>query len=217
MMIMKKITVAIIDDHKLIREMLTMLLSAKREIDVISQSGNYNEAIEVIKTQKPHIVLLDINLPDASGLDAVPFIQKSSPDSRIIAVSIHNQPAYAKKMLQLGAKAYITKNSSNYEIFKAIEEVMNDRVYVCEEIKDILFDKTFQVEMDQPSINDLSLREIEIIKFIRSGFSSREIAANLNISVRTVETHRQNIFKKLKLKNIQSLIKFINNTDLNFD
>lgn len=214
---MKKITVAIIDDHKLIREMLTMLLSAKREIDVISQSGNYNEAIEVIKTQKPHIVLLDINLPDASGLDAVPFIQKSSPDSRIIAVSIHNQPAYAKKMLQLGAKAYITKNSSNYEIFKAIEEVMNDRVYVCEEIKDILFDKTFQVEMDQPSINDLSLREIEIIKFIRSGFSSREIAANLNISVRTVETHRQNIFKKLKLKNIQSLIKFINNTDLNFD
>lgn len=105
------------------------------EIEITGESGTLQEAIEMIKIKRPDIVLLDINLPDASGLDAVSLIQKFSPGTRIIAVSMHNQPAYAKKMLRLGAKGYVTKNSSHDEMFKAIEEVMNGRVYVCTEIK----------------------------------------------------------------------------------
>lgn len=213
---MKKITIVIVDDYRLIREMWRTLFLSRTDIEVIGESGRFDEAIEMIKIKKPDIVLLDINLPDVSGLEAVPFIRKYSAASRIIVVSMHSQPAYAKKTLQLGAKAYITKNSSPEEMFNALDEVMEDRVYMCIEIKDILYNQLFSDQLNGPSVNDLSLREIEIIKLIRDGFSSKEISAMLNISVRTVEVHRHNIFKKLKLKNTASLLKFIKNTDLNF-
>jgi len=128
---MKKISVIIVEDHKLVREMWTDLLADNNEIEVVGESGDFDEAIEMIKSKKPDIVFLDINLPQSSGLDAVPLIRKFAPDTRIIAISVHDLPVYAKKMLQMGAKAYVTKNSSHLEIFKAVEEVMNGRSYVC--------------------------------------------------------------------------------------
>lgn len=213
---MKKITIIIVDDHRLIREMWRTLFLSRTDIEVIGENGKFDEAIEMIKIKKPDIVLLNINLSDVSGLDTIPFIRKYSAATSVIIVSMLNHPAYAKETLRLGAKAYITKNSSHKEMFKAIDEVMEGRVYICTEIKEILSDQLFQDELNEPSVNDLSLREIEIIKLIRDGFSSKEISVMLNISVRTVEVHRHNVFKKLKLKNTASLLKFIKNTDLNF-
>ncbi len=214
---MKKISIAIVDDHKLIREMWTKLFSERNDIEVTGESGSLDEAVEMIRIKRPDIVLLDINLPGGSGIDAVPLIRKFSPGTKIIAVSMHNKPVYAKKMMQVGAKGYVTKNSSKEEMFKAIEAVMNGEKYVCSEIKDILSGQIMGAEDDQPNINGLSLREIEIIKLIKNGFSSKEIAAQLNISVRTIEVHRHNILKKLKLKNAASLINYINTTDLSFN
>jgi DNA-binding NarL/FixJ family response regulator len=213
---MKKITIAVIDDHKLIRQMWVKLFADNSAIEITGESGTLQEATEMIKLKRPDIVLLDINLPDASGLDAVPLIRKFSPGTKIIGVSMFNQPAYAKKMLRLGAKGYVTKNSSHDEMLKAIEEVMKGGVYVCAEIKNILSDQLLVDEINEPTVKDLSLREIEIVKLIKDGLSSKEISANLNISVRTVEVHRHNILRKLKLKNTPSLINFINNTDPNF-
>src|SRR5664279_3201151 len=103
---MSKITIAVVDDHKLIRQMWAQLFAGNSGMEITGESGSFKEAIEMIKIKKPDIILLDINLQDASGMDAMPLIRKFSPGSRIIAVSMHNQPAYAKKMLQLGAKAY---------------------------------------------------------------------------------------------------------------
>ena len=214
---MKKITVAIVDDHKLIREMWTKLFSERSDIEVIGESGQQDDAVEMIKNKRPDIVLLDINLAGGSGMDAVPLIRKYSPGTKIIAVSMHSKPVYAKKMMQMGAKAYVTKNSSQDEMFRAIETVMNGGQYVCTEIKDILSGQILSAEEDQPNVNDLSLREIEIIRLIKNGLSSKEIAAKLNISVRTIEVHRHNILKKLKLKNAASLINYINTTDLSFN
>jgi DNA-binding NarL/FixJ family response regulator len=211
---MKKITVIVVDDHKLIREMWTQIFRFTENIQVIGETGVFAEAIELIKTKRPDIVLLDINLPPASGLDAVPLIRKFSPGTRIIAVSMHSQPVFAKKMLKLGAKGYVTKNSSQDEILKAVDEVMNGRIYICTEIKDHLSEQMLDDESDKPDIKDLSLREIEIIKLIKQGHSSKEIAGDLHISVRTAEVHRHNILKKLKLKNTAALINFINTTDL---
>lgn len=214
---MKKISIAIVDDHKLIREMWVKLFSERNDIEVNGESGRLDEAVEMIRIKRPDIVLLDINLPGGSGIDAVPLIRKYSPGTKIIAVSMHNKPVYAKKMLQVGAKGYVTKNSSKEEMFLAIETVMEGGKYVCTEIKDILSGQIMESEDDQPNINGLSLREIEIIKLIKNGLSSKEIAAQLNISVRTIEVHRHNILKKLKLKNAASLINFINTTDLSFN
>ena len=211
---MKKISIAIVEDHKLVREMWAHLFSGKPEIEVVGKSGEFDEAIEMIKIKRPDIVLLDINLPGASGLDAVPLIRKFAPGTRIIAVSMHSQPAYAKKMLQLGAKGYVTKNSSHEEMYMAVDSVMEGKTYVCQEIKNIISEQAMQDEPSGPDIKELSLREIEIVRLIKAGHSSKEIAAQLNISTRTAEVHRHNILKKLKLKNTASLISFINTTDL---
>lgn len=213
---MNKISVVVVEDHQLVREMWSQLFAARKDIEVVGKSGAFEEAIDLIKEKRPDIVLLDINLPGASGLDAVPLIRKFAPGSRIIAVSMHSQPAYAKKMLQLGAKGYVTKNSSHEEMFMAIDTVMGGKTYVCLEIKNIISDLAMQDEPSGPDIKDLSLREIEIIRLIKEGLSSKEIAARLHISSRTAEVHRHNILKKLGLKNTASLITFINKTDLSF-
>ena len=125
---------------------------------------------------------------------------------------MHSQPAYAKKMLQVGAKGYVTKNSSKEEMFNAITEVYNGNKYVCDEIKTIISDQLLDDNNDAPSINSLTEREMQIIHHIREGHSSKEIATQLDISLKTVEVHRHNILKKLKLKNSASLVNFINSS-----
>jgi DNA-binding NarL/FixJ family response regulator len=211
---MKKIRIAVVDDHKLIREMWSVLFATSLTIEIVGESGEFDEAIEMIKTQRPDIVLLDMNLQESSGFDAIPLIRKFSPGTRIIIVSMHNKPAYAKRVVKLGAKGYITKNSSRKEIFKSIDEVMAGRLYICKEIKDSLLEKTFNEEPGVATIKSLSIREIEIAKLLIKGHSSRQIGLNLCISSRTVDTHRHNILKKLQLKNTASLISFINSNDI---
>jgi len=211
---MKKVNVVIVEDHKLVREMWVKLFAGRDDLEVIGSVGEFDSAIDMIRDKRPDLVLLDINLPNASGIDAVPLIRKFSPGTKIIIVSMHSQPAYAKKMMQMGAKAYVTKNSSPEEMFAAIDNVLEGKTYVCQEIKNIISDHAMQDNGDSPDIKELSLREIEIVKLIKEGLSSKEIASRLNISTRTAEVHRHNILKKLKLKNTASLITFITTTDL---
>ncbi|MGZ3836979.1 MAG: response regulator [Flavisolibacter sp.] len=211
---MKKITIVVVDDHRLVREMWQELFRSRLDIEVIGDSGLFNEAVELIRSKRPDIVLLDINLAESSGFDIVPLVKKYAPGTKIISVSMHAQPAYAKKMLQLGAMGYVTKNSSREEIFLAIRQVLEGKKFICQEIKEIISDKVMVDGPAAPHINDLSLREVEIIKYIKEGHSSKEIASHLCISIRTVEVHRHNILKKLKLKNSAALVSFIHNKDL---
>lgn len=212
---MKKITVTVIEDHQLIREMWIKLFSGNAIYEVTGNCGSLEEVEGLIKSKKPDITILDINLGNKSGIDAVPIIRKNSPGTRIIVVSMRNEPVYTKKMLKLGAMAYVTKNSPQEEIFKAMEEVMAGRTYICNEIKS-LFTAQALMDHEEHDTRHLSMREIEIVKYIKEGLSSKEIAGHLFISSRTVEVHRQSILKKLKFKNTASLINFINNTDMNF-
>lgn len=213
---MKKNSLVIVDDHRLIRQMWAAMFADIADIEVTGEAGSLDGAVEMIKDKKPDIVLLDINLGKESGMDAVPLIRKFSPGTRIIAASMHNQPAYVKKMLQLGAKGYITKNSPFQEMLTAIEEVMKGNVYVCEEIKNISAEELINLDTAETDIKDLSFREIEVIRLMKDGLASKAIALQLNIAIRTVEVHRHNILKKLQLKNTASLINFINSSDLTF-
>ncbi len=209
---MEKINILIADDHKLIRETWTYILNSDPRFQVVAECGDSEEAVELAKQKRPHIVLMDINMTPINGFEATEKIRKVSPGSKIIGVSMHSQPAYAKKMLQVGAKGYVTKNSSREEMFKAIMEVFRGNKYVCDEIKTIISEQLLDENQDTPNINSLTEREIQIINHIREGLSSKEIAAKLKISLKTVEVHRHNILKKLKLKNSASLVNFINNT-----
>ena len=209
---MEKITILIADDHKLIRETWTYILNSDERFEVVAECGDAEQAVELAKELSPNIILMDINMAPFNGFEATEQIRKVSPDSKIIGVSMHSQPAYAKKMLQVGARGYVTKNSSKEEMFNAITEVYNGHKYVCDEIKTIISDQLLDDNQDVPSINSLTEREMQIIHHIREGHSSKEIASQLDISLKTVEVHRHNILKKLKLRNSASLVNFINSS-----
>jgi two-component system invasion response regulator UvrY len=211
---MGKISVMIVDDHTLIRETWSFLLGRNENYEVVAEVGDGQRAIDLARDKRPNIVLLDINMSPLNGFDVLKMIRKLSPGSKVIAVSMHSQPAYAKKMLRLGAKGYVTKNSPRQEMLDAINEVYLGNMYICQEVKNILSDQMLGEEDPATGLNQLSEREIEVINNIRDGHSSKEIADRLGISIKTVEVHRHNILKKLKVKNTASLINYINSTGL---
>jgi DNA-binding NarL/FixJ family response regulator len=209
---MEKITILIADDHMLIRDTWSSILNSDPRFEVISRCSNGEEAIKEAQKLRPKVVLVDINMSPVSGIEATQQIRKFSPASKIIGVSMHSQPAYVKKLLKLGAHGYVTKNSPQQEMFEAIEEVMKGNRYICSEVKTILSEQAFDEE--NSGANSLSNRELEIIKFIKDGLSSKEISSTLNISLKTVEVHRHNILKKLNLKNSAALVNYINESGL---
>lgn len=212
---MSKITIMIVDDHTLIRETWSYLLGRNEDLEVIAELGDGQRAIEIARDKRPNIVLLDINMSPLNGFDILKMIRKLSPGSKVIAVSMHSQPAYAKKMLRLGARGYVTKNSPRKEMLDAIHQVCAGNIYICQEVKNILSEQMMnEEEGGGDGLNQLSEREIEVINLIRNGMSSKEIADKLAISIKTVEVHRHNILKKLKVKNTASLINYINSSGL---
>jgi DNA-binding NarL/FixJ family response regulator len=208
---MDKISILLVDDHKLIRESWSFILNSDSRFQVVGETSDADEAVEIAKTKKPKIVLMDINMTPVNGFDATKLIRKFSPVSKIIGISMHSMPAYARRMLQIGAMGYVTKNSSKDELLTAIVEVNNGKKYICDEVKNILAQQELEEdESGQPDMNVLSPREIDVVKLIKEGLSSKEIALRLDISLKTVEVHRYNILKKLSLKNTAALVNFIN-------
>jgi DNA-binding NarL/FixJ family response regulator len=206
---MEKINILIADDHKLIRETWSFILNNDMRFKVTDQCSSGEEAVLLAKEKRPDVVLMDINMSEMNGLEATEQIRKYAPASKIVAVSMHNQPVYVKKIMKMGARGYITKNSPINELLNAIVEVHNGNKYICDEMKQILSEHAL-VENEKQGLNALSEREIEIIQLIKNGLSSKEIAAKLEISLKTVEVHRHNILKKLNLKNTAALVNFIN-------
>ena len=199
---MEKISILLVDDHKLIRDSWSFILGADPRFKVVGETSSGEEAINLAQDKNPMIILMDVNMSPINQIHEI------SPGSKIIAVSMHSMPAYAKRMLQLGAMGYVTKNSSKDEMITAIVEVNKGKKYIFEEVKAILADH----EMDEgvTELNNLSRRELDIINLIKEGLSSREIALQLEISLKTVEVHRYNVLKKLKLKNTAALVNYIN-------
>lgn len=206
---MEKINILIADDHKLIRETWSYILNNDSRFLVTDQCASGEEAVLLAKEKRPDIVLMDINMSEMNGMEATEQIRKFAPTTKVVAVSMHNQPVYVKKIMKIGAKGYITKNSPVDELLNAIVEVHNGNKYICEEMKQILSEQAL-VENEKHGLNSLSEREIEIIQLIKSGLSSKQIAVKLELSLKTIEVHRHNILKKLNLKNTAALVNFIN-------
>jgi DNA-binding NarL/FixJ family response regulator len=169
--------------------------------------------IDEITELRPDVVILDININPFSGIEATTMIKKLAPGTKIIGVSMHNQPSFAKKMIRNGATGYVTKNSSKLEMYDAIRSVMKGEKFICAEIQRNITNQLL-VEEEDNKLSKLTEREIEIIKLIKNGSTNKEIAETLFLSPRTVETHRARILKKLGLKNSLSLVKYINESFL---
>ncbi len=153
---------------------------------------------------KPDVVLMDINLGEGSGFNATEKINDSMPKTRVIGLSLHDDITYVKKFLSIGAKGYLTKNTNKTELIDAIHNVYKGETFIGSDIKDRYFTSLLNVKPGD-SKKELTMKEIEIVKLISKGFTSKEIAEQLFISHRTVETHRHNILKKLDLPNAAQL------------
>ena len=207
---MKKITILLVDDHRLLRESWYDILNSDIHFSVVGDTGDGVEAIKMAKNLKPDIVLMDINMTPVDGFEVTKQIHKNGLGSRIIGLTMYNNVISAKRLLAMGAMGYLTKNSSKEEMKEAIIEVNSGKKYICKEIKNVLAQQELEDDSEVSLVNSLSKREIEIVQYVKKGFSSREIALQLEIGMKTVEVHRYNILRKLHLKNSASLINFFN-------
>ena len=207
---MSKISIMVVDDHSLIREALVHLLNLEETFEVIATTGDCENVIKIAREKRPDILLLDINMAPLTGFDIIKLLRKNSPLTKVIGLSIHSQPTYVKKLLRLGAKGYLTKNSTLTEMKEAILAVHGGNTFICHEVKIIFSEQLLQGGEEKIDINLLSERELQIVGLLKDGQSSKEIAGELQISSRTVQVHRHHILKKLKLKNTISMISYLN-------
>jgi DNA-binding NarL/FixJ family response regulator len=206
----KKISVLIVEDHKLMRETCTSLLNSDARFKVVSACGDSMEAISVAKLKRPNIILMDINVPPLNGFQATSRLFEAVPHSKVIALSFHAEMVYVQKMFASGAKGYMTKNSGCAELMKAIVRVNAGGQYICAEMRDKGFDTAPSSQIKKTPVCLLTNKEVQISHFIQNGLRVKEIAGQLNISPRTVDAHRYNIFRKLKVNNVASMILLLN-------
>ena len=209
---MKKIRIIIADNYRLNRDSWAFILNSDSRFEVIAECADAAKTVELAMEKQPDIILMNIDMPLFAGMEATEKIRKKLPATHVIGISVSAQLSYAKKMIKMGAKGYITKNSSREELIHAILEVKNGNKYICEEIKNTLSVQMLYQENTEPDTNSISKRELEILNLVKEGLSSKQVADTLFISYRTVEVHRHNILKKLKLKNTASLVNYVNSS-----
>jgi len=204
------VNILIADDHNMMINGLKLILAVRTDFNVIATANNGLEAIELIRRDKPDVILLDINMPLLNGYQTLQVIKSDFPEVKVIVLSMAADRKSVLSMLETGANAYLFKNTDDKTLFKAIDEVMSSKYYVSNEIQDILeeFLAGNRTPAKKTAQKLLSSREIEIVKLITDGNTNGEIADILFLSVRTVDTHRKNILYKLKLNNTASLVKY---------
>jgi len=200
----KIIRVLIVDDHKLISQAWSALLNDAPSITVVGIADSEESAYNTAVSLRPDIILMDINLGSGSGIEAAIKINNTLPKCFIIGLSLHDDITYVKKFLSVGAKGYLTKNTNKGELISAIHAVYGGEIFIASDIKDRYFTSLLNVNNTENK-KELTLKEIEIVKLISQGFTSKDIADKLFVSPRTVETHRHNILKKLGLPNAAQL------------
>ena len=209
---MDNIKVVLVDDHQLIRMGITALLKSENYIDVIGEVNTAKETLEYIKNKKPDVVLMDISLDDGDGIVLTKEIIKKHKDVKVIMLSMHVKEDFIQRSIMAGASGYLLKDSPKDEIIKAIKEVVRGGKYFTSEISQLMVssyvDKAGNFTNNRRQISGLTTREIEIIRLLSDGLNNQNIASQLGISHRTVDTHRTNIMQKVKVKNVAELVKY---------
>jgi two-component system nitrate/nitrite response regulator NarL len=207
----KMIRVLLVDDHPLVLDGINACLSSEPNIEVVGQANNGLEALELAEALSPDVVLMDVSMPVMNGLEATKELKLRFPDFRVLILSMHENREYILQLIQSGAAGYVLKDVSSKELVKAIEVVHQGGTYFSSRASDTLvrqFDsgrRNSGVDDSRPS---LTKREETVLKLLAEGGSNKDIARQLDISVRTVETHRQNIKQKLNIQTAAGLAKY---------
>ncbi len=206
-----KIRLLLVDDHMVVRTGLRMLLEGSEDIEIIGEGSNAKEALQAARELNPDVILMDIGLPDMSGIDATREIKKTSPNIAIVALTIHEDAEYFFKMLDAGASGYVPKRAAPEELLTAIREAAAGEVYLFPSMAKLLvrdylkYDRSADEEEGASALTD---REQEVLAWLAEGSSNNQIAIELNISPKTVARHRENIMRKLNLHSRTELVRY---------
>ena len=200
------LNVLLVDDHAIVTDGLLALLNDQPDLNIKGVARNGREAIDMVNVLKIDIVLMDIDMPEMNGIEATKVLKKDFPDLKIVILTMHDEKAMIRMLLDIGADGYLLKNSSKDEVLKAFANVHNGIQHISEEVNTVLLTTEKAAERDG-KLSELTEREIEILKFIAEGLSNKEIGDKLFISHRTVDTHRTNLMQKLGVHNIAGLVR----------
>lgn len=192
------INVMIVDDHKMIREGLKKILEFDGEVQVIGEADNGQECLKKLKTIKPDIILLDINMPVMNGIETLQELKKKRKKYKVLMLTVHNEIEYLLKAVDIGIDGYILKDSDSNELKRAISSIYNGEKFIQPSLIPLLNSKLIARDLDKEKVESLSNREIEVLKLVSVGMFNKEIGKKLDISERTVKNHMSSIFKKLE-------------------
>lgn len=194
---MSMIRVLTADDHKMVREGLRRILEFDGEIQVIDEADNGEECIKKIRSSKPDIVLLDINMPVMNGIEALQEIRKKKLKTKVIILTVHNEIEYLLRAVDIGIDGYVLKDSDAHELIRAVTSVYEGDKFIQPSLIPLLNSKLIARDLDAERLEQLSKREIEVLKLVAVGMFNKEIGVELGISERTVKNHLSSIFKKI--------------------
>jgi DNA-binding NarL/FixJ family response regulator len=206
------IRILLVDDHKIMRDGLKALLAGAKDIAVIAEAESGGEGLEKALTLRPDVVVMDLNLPLLSGIEATRRIVSADPEQRILALSMLQDKSCIMESLKAGAKGYLLKNCAAEELLLAIRTLAAGESYLCSQITDLVIQDYTRTVADPPvaavAHPALSARELQVLQQIAGGKSTKEIAFLLGISIKTIDVHRHNVMNKLKLHSIAGLTKY---------
>ena len=204
------IRIIIADDHKIVREGLRSLIDKQTRMEVVAEADDGRKTVQLARELKPDVIVMDISMPDLNGIEATKQIVSENSLVNIIGLSMHSDRRFVSRMLKAGASGYLLKDCAFDELATAINTVFNNKIYLSPVINDIVVNDYLKggstAEFSKLSL--LSQREREILQLIVEGVSTKQIATNLHVSVKTIETHRQNLINKLDIRNLADLTKF---------
>jgi|SRR5437773_90853 len=200
--------VLIADDHALVRAGIRALAERIKGVEVVAEAGNGDEAVKLIKELKPDLVLLDISMPETSGFGVLAQQANEFPDVRVIVLTVHEAEAYAIRALREGAAGFLLKSAASVELEQAIKTVTRGETYISPELSKKSLLEYGKASTDRARLGSLSPRQLEILKLIAEGVSTKEEARRLNISVKTIESHRAELMERLNIHDVAGLVRF---------
>ena len=208
---MEKIKIVLVDDHQMFRDGVKSVLSDEENIELIGEVGNGNDLYELLKIDSPDLIITDISMPDISGIEITKYVTENYPEIKILILSMHSNVEFITKSLGAGANGYLPKDTSMNELLEAINTIYKGENYFNKDISDTILKSIINKSKSakENSKNEsLTKREMEIVSLVVEGLTNKEIADKLFISVRTVDSHKNNIMQKLNLKSSVELVKY---------
>ncbi|MBT3239531.1 MAG: response regulator transcription factor [Chloroflexi bacterium] len=211
---MKKIRILLVDDHKVLREGLKLLLVGEEDLEVIGEAGTVDEAIRLTEELEPDVVVMDLSLPGGGGLKAIKQILEKKFPVKIVVLSMHSNRELVMEAIELGSDGYVPKSSAHVSLLSAIRVVHAGERFLDPVAATALVEELLEKKDHSQLLKDLSDRETEVLKFTAMGFTSREIGEKLSLSPKTIETYRQRVMDKMRFEHRSELVQFALRTGL---